>query len=235
VLAAQFDLATCTTRAEMESLRALGATGPTDWFPNGVDAQFFQPSGQPYGPDLVTFVGRMDYFPNQQGVLKFCADVLPELRKRRPATRFEVVGADPPQAIRDLARIPGVSVTGSVPDVRPFVTKAALTIAPLEIARGTQNKILESMAMGVPVVSSRQASGGVDVVVGEHILAYDTPDQLVSAVLSILESPELRGRLSAAGRARILSNHSWPSSMKRLDGLIEQAFQHAGRRVGQAA
>jgi len=225
LLAGQFDLATCTTRAEMESLRGLGASGPTDWFPNGVDAQFFEPATSAYEPDLVTFVGRMDYFPNQQAVKAFCADVLPELQRRRPGTRFEIVGADPSPEIRELARLPGVTVTGSVPDVRPYVTRAALTVAPLEIARGTQNKILESMAMGVPVVCSRQAVGGVDAVAGEHLLAYDTPAQLVEATLSILESAELRGRLAAAGRARVLSHHSWPASMRRVDTLIASQFE----------
>ena len=231
-LAGEFDLATCTTRAEMESLRALGATGPTDWFPNGVDARFFQPTGEPYEPDLVTFVGRMDYFPNQQAVLGFCLDALPELQRRRPGTRFEIVGADPSPEIRELGRLPGVTVTGSVPDVRPYVTRAALTIAPLAIARGTQNKILESLAMGVPVVCSRQASGGVDATPGEHLLSCDSRAELIEAVLGILESPERRARLSAAGRARVLSHHSWPSSMRRLDGILEHAFE---RRSGGSA
>jgi sugar transferase (PEP-CTERM/EpsH1 system associated) len=224
LLARQFDLATCTTRAEMESLRALGVSTPTDWFPNGVDPDFFKPGADPYEPDLVTFVGRMDYFPNQQAVRTFCADVLPELQRCRPGTRFEIVGADPSPEIKALGALPGVTVTGSVPDVRPYVTRAALTIAPLEIARGTQNKILESMAMGVPVVCSRQAVGGVDAVAGEHLLAYDTRAQFVEAVLDTLRSPELRSRLSVAGRARVLSHHSWPSSMKRLDALIASQF-----------
>ena len=223
-LAAQFDLATCTTRAEMESLRALGVTGPTDWFPNGVDAQFFQPAPEPYDPDLVSFVGRMDYFPNQQAVTRFCAEVLPELQRRRPGTRFEIVGADPSPEIRALGSLPGVTVTGSVPDVRPYVTRAALTIAPLEIARGTQNKILESMAMGVPVVCSRQAAGGVDAVPGEHLLAYDTHEQSIDAVLGILQSTEWRTQLARAGRERVLSHHSWPSSMRRVDALIASQF-----------
>jgi sugar transferase (PEP-CTERM/EpsH1 system associated) len=224
LLAGRFDLATCTTRAEMESLRALGATGPTDWFPNGVDAGFFAPAAQPYEPDLVTFVGRMDYFPNQQGVKAICADILPELQRRRPGTRFEIVGADPPQDIRDLGRLPGVTVTGSVPDVRPYVTRAALTVAPLEIARGTQNKILESMAMGVPVVCSRQAVGGVDAVPSEHLLACDTREQLIDSILGLLQSSDLRTRLSTAGRARVLSHHSWPASMGRVDALIASQF-----------
>jgi polysaccharide biosynthesis protein PslH len=225
LLAGKFDLATCTTRAEMESLQGLGVHGQTDWFPNGVDAGFFQPSGTQYEADLVTFIGRMDYYPNQQAVTRFCADVFPALQLRRPGTRFEIVGADPSPAIRELGKLPGVTVTGSVPDVRPYVTRAALTIAPLEIARGTQNKILESMAMGVPVVCSRQACGGVDAVPGEHLLVHDTREQLIEAILQVMGSSELRERLAAAGRARVLSNHSWPSSMQRLDALIASQFQ----------
>ena len=164
-----------------------------------MDASFFQPSGQAYEPDLVSFVGRMDYFPNQQAVTTFCADVLPELQRRLPGTRFEIVGADPSPEIRELGKLPGVTVTGSVPDVRPYVTRAALTVAPLEIARGTQNKILESMAMGVPVVCSRQAVGGVDAIPGEHLLAYDTREQFIEAILTVLQSPDRR---AAAGDRR---------------------------------
>jgi sugar transferase (PEP-CTERM/EpsH1 system associated) len=225
LLAGKFDLATCTTRAEMESLQSLGVSTPADWFPNGVDTAFFAPSADDYERDLVTFVGRMDYFPNQQGVQRFCANVLPELRRRRPGTRFEIVGADPPESIRDLGRLPGVTVTGSVPDVRPYVTRAALTVAPLEIARGTQNKILESMAMGVPVVCSRQAVGGVDAVPGEHLLAHDDDAQCAAAVLRVLDDPAERARLAQAGRERVLSHHSWSSSMRRVDSLIASQFE----------
>jgi len=224
LLAGRFDLATCTTRAEMESLRSLGVSTPTDWFPNGVDAGFFSPAAGDYERDLVSFVGRMDYFPNQQAVLRFCAEVLPALQARRPGTRFEIVGADPSPEIRDLGKLPGVHVTGSVAAVQPYVTRAALTIAPLEIARGTQNKILESMAMGVPVVCSRQACGGVDAMPNEHLLTYVTPEQHLEAILRVLESPAERARLAAAGRARVLSHHSWPSSMQRLDALIASQF-----------
>jgi sugar transferase (PEP-CTERM/EpsH1 system associated) len=227
-LAARFDLATCTTRAEMESLRGLGATGTTDWFPNGVDAEFFRPSEAAYDPDLVSFVGRMDYFPNQQGVKFFCAEVLPEVQRRRPGTRFEIVGADPSPEVRELGRLTGVTVTGSVPDVRPYVTKAALTVAPLEIARGTQNKILESMAMGVPVVCSQQAVGGVDAVADEHLLTYESVAQFVDAILGVLDSPERRARFARAGRERVASHHSWQASMRRVDALIASQFE---RRV----
>lgn len=224
-LAGRFDLCTCTTRAELESLRELGVKSSTAWFPNGVDASFFAPDGEGYDPDLVAFVGRMDYYPNQQGMLRFCREVLPGLQARRPGVRLAIIGADPPEHIRALGRLPGVSVTGSVPDVRPHVRRAAVTVAPLEIARGTQNKILESMAMGVPVVCSPEASGGVDAVPGDHLLVASTPSTWVDAVHAILNSADLRQRLSAAGRARVLDHHAWAGSMRRFDSLLEEASQ----------
>ncbi len=220
LLAGQFDLCTCTTAAELQSLRTLSTAKPSDWFPNGVDADSFRPAQDGYDPDLVVFVGRMDYFPNQQAVLGFCRDALPRLRAKRPGFRFQIVGADPPPHIRALQNLTGVEVTGSVPDVRPFVTRAALTVAPLAIARGTQNKILESMAMGVPVVCSSQAAGGVDAVPGEHLLTADSADEHVTAILRLLESPARRSELAAAARARVLSHHSWPSSMRRLEEML---------------
>lgn len=227
-LAAAFDFCTCTTRAELASLRALRPETPADWFPNGVDSTYFQPAGD-YDPDLITFVGRMDYYPNQQAVLEFCREVLPMLRSRRPTVRFEIVGADPPTRIRELAQLGGVTVTGSVPDVRPYLVRAALTVAPLTIARGTQNKILESMAMGVPVVCSVAASQGVDAVVGEHLLTASSPTEYAAAIGSVLVSPELRARLARAARERVLTHHAWDRSMERLDRLIGAASE-CGRR-----
>jgi polysaccharide biosynthesis protein PslH len=114
-----------------------------------------------------------------------------------------------------------VEVTGSVPDVRPHVRGAALTIAPLKIARGTQNKILESLAMGVPVVASSQAAGGVDAVPGRELLVADRPAELARLILEVLGSPERRAELSGAGRQRMLQQHDWSASMRRLDGMIE--------------
>jgi len=146
--------------------------------------------------------------------------VLSRLQLRRPALRFEVIGADPPRAIRDLARLPGVTVTGSVADVRPHVTRAALTVAPLRIARGTQNKVLESMAMGVPVVCSPTVSQGVDAVPGEHLLCASSTEEYLSAIERLLDSPVLRGQLATAARDRVVSHHSWTGAMARFDTMI---------------
>jgi len=225
-LAARFDFATCTTRAELETLRSFGVERPADWFPNGVDAASFAPPADgSYDHDSICFVGRMDYYPNQQGVFSFCEQVWPQLKAAYPHLKFTIVGASPPPKVRALAELPGVAVTGSVPDVRPIVSRAALTVAPLAIARGTQNKILESMALGVPVVCSPIAARGVDVVDGEHLLTADSPEAWCAQLRRIVTDAAERRRLSVAGRDRVLSHHSWPSSMRRLDGLIERCVE----------
>lgn len=220
VLAGKFDMCTCTTRAELETLRRLGVDTPSDWLPNGVDLEFFSPPDEPHKPDTIVFVGRMDYFPNQQGVLDFCANVLPLIRERRPAARLRIVGAEPSREILALGDRPGVAVTGTVPDVRPFVREAAVAIAPLRIARGTQNKILESMAMGVPVVSSAEAAEGIDAVPEEHFLVASSASEFAAAVLRVLGDPVERRRLSLAGRSCVEDRHHWPNSMKKLDRII---------------
>jgi glycosyltransferase involved in cell wall biosynthesis len=126
--------------------------------------------------------------------------------------------------MRGLGELPGVTVTGSVPDVRPHVRASALMVAPLAIARGTQNKILEAMAMGVPVVTSSAAAGGVDAEADRHFLVADGAMATAEAVLRIVESPDERQRLAQAGRDRMLSHHAWPSSMRRLDAIIERCL-----------
>lgn len=228
-LAGQFDLVTCTTRAELETFDAFGTGTASGWFPNGVDTEFFAPAAEPYEPDTICFVGRMDYYPNQQAMVDFCAQIFPEIQMRRPAVRLVIVGADPSTSIRNLGDLPGVTVTGSVDDVRPWVHKAALTVAPLSLARGTQNKILESMAMGVPVVASEQASGGIDARAGEHLLVAASDSEFRDCILSLLENPDKRDHFARAGRVRVMSNHTWSNSMKKLDGLLENCYRSAAR------
>ena len=220
-LASQFDYCTCTTKAELETLREFKVPTPSDWFPNGVDSAYFSPTSVPYDHDVISFVGRMDYFPNQQAMTFFCDEVLPLIRSRRRAATLRIIGAEPSKEIRRLANRPGVTVTGTVPDVRDHVRSSAVSVAPLTIARGTQNKIIECMAMGVPVVSSSAAAGGVDAVPGEHLLVADTPEAYAENVLALMADPALRQRFSAAGRARVELRHNWANSMIKLDQIIE--------------
>ena len=222
--ATRFDMCTATTKAEWQTLQSYDTGVPSDWFPNGVDGEYFAPSAEPYDPDTIAFVGRMDYYPNQECMFDFCATILPRLQSRRPALKLTIVGADPPPAVKRLARLPGVTVTGSVPDVRPYLGRSALMVAPLNIARGTQNKILEAMSMGVPVVTSQIAAGGVDALDEEHFLVASTPDQYVTSILRVIEEPAERRRLALAGRHRMLTHHAWDKSMQRLDQIIERCL-----------
>lgn len=227
-LAAKFDFCTCTTRAEFDSMREIGIDRPGGWFPNGVDLEYFAPSEAPYEPDTICFIGRMDYYPNQRAMLEFCARTLPLIRARRPAVKLAIIGADPSSAINALGKIPAVTVTGTVPDVRSHVLRSAVNVAPLSIARGTQNKILESMAMGVPVVASPDAARGIDAVPGEHLIAAANPQTFADAVCGLLDDPDRRHRLAIAGRRRMETNHDWQASMKRLDALIEECLSNTG-------
>jgi sugar transferase (PEP-CTERM/EpsH1 system associated) len=223
-LAAEFDLCTTTTRAEWETLESYGAARASAWFPNGVDSGYFKPDGGSYDSDTLSFIGRMDYYPNQQCMFEFCRETLPLIRAKRPAAKLLIVGADPPPSVRGLARLPGVTVTGSVSDVRPYVLRSAAMVATLRIARGTQNKILEAMAMGVPVVASGQAAGGVDADDGTHFIVGSRPEEYADACLRLMGNRAERARFSAAGRARMLSNHDWRASMRRLDGILERVI-----------
>jgi len=235
-LARRFDLCTATTRAEWETLEGYRTGVPSDWFPNGVDADHFAPSGEDYEPETIAFVGRMDYYPNQECMFDFCTNTLPLLKTHRPSIRLTIIGADPSPAVRALGDIPGVTVTGSVPDVRPFVRRAALMVAPLNIARGTQNKILEAMASGVPVVTSKIAAGGVDAVAGEHFLVASTPAEYAASIERIVGDRALRARLATAGRERMLSHHAWDRSMRRLDAIIDRCVaSRAAREAVQPA
>jgi polysaccharide biosynthesis protein PslH len=230
-LARRFDLCTATTRAEWRTLEDYATGAATDWFPNGVDAKVFAPTDGAYEAHTLSFIGRMDYYPNQECMARFCKQVWPLLKARRPALKLLIVGADPSPEMKALAQIAGVAVTGSVPEVQPYVRNSALMVAPLAIARGTQNKILEAMAMGVPVVTSSAAAGGVDAEAERHFLVADAPEDVAAAVLRIVENPAERARLASAGRERMLSHHAWPQSMARLDQIIERCVRdfHARR------
>lgn len=229
-LARRFDLCTATTRAEWETLEGYRTGVATDWFPNGVDSDYFAPSGEPYDPDTLCFVGRMDYYPNQECMFEFCRAAWPFIRARRPNAKLLIVGADPSPAVRQLGDLPGVAVTGSVPDVRPYLGRSAAMVAPLNIARGTQNKILEAMAAGVPVVTSPMAAGGVDARAEEHFLVGAGAEDYARAALRVMDDPGERQRLALAGRERMLAHHAWGHSMRRLDGIIERCLGIAAER-----
>lgn len=223
-IAQQFDYCTVTTQGEAEEFKKLAVSRPHSVIPNGVDTKYFQFNrAQNKRRPVIAFLGRMDYFPNIDGVLYFTKSILPIIRQSLPEVEFRIVGSDPVHAIQQLAREPGVTVTGHVKDVRPYMEEAAVSVAPLRLARGTQNKILESMAMGVPVVATAQAAKGIHATPGTHLLVGDDEQSFARQVMEILSNDARRDTLAAAALEHLRGTYSWDASMKILDGVLAQA------------
>ncbi len=225
----EFDICTCATDFEVDTLKSYDTGVATGFFPNGVDFNFFTPTKKDYIRHSISFVGRMDYYPNEECVFSFCKNVFPQILNKYPNATFTIIGAAPSANIMALNEQKGVTVTGTVDDIRAYVRRSAVMVTPLEIARGTQNKILEGMAMGVPVVSSHTASRGIDAVVGEHILAASTPDEYITYISKIFDDEAERDRLSKTGRERVVTHHNWPRAMKLFNETIEQCLEIAGK------
>ncbi len=226
----QYDMCTTTTEAETDTLDDYNTGAASGWFPNGVDTDYFSPDDTAHNPYEISFVGKMNYYPNEEAVVFFCDEVLPRLRDKNKRISFTIIGARPSPTVQKLGEREGVTVTGFVEDVRDYLRQSALMVAPLNIARGVQNKILEAMSLGIPVVSSVLAGKGVDCVPEEHFLTADSPAEYVTQIMRILDDPLLHRQLAEAGRARMLSHHRWPSAMAKMDRLIDAAIDNHKNR-----
>ena len=186
---------------------------------NGVDLDFFSPTESPQGGSLC-FLGAMDYRPNVEAVCWFAKQVWPLLRETHPDLRFNIVGRNPAPEVAALKKHPGIHVTGAVDDVRSWLAKAAAVIAPLRIARGVQNKVLEAMAMGRAVVASPEALTGLKVIPGSDVLQADSPQDWCEQLDRLLQSAQLREQLERAARQYVEEHHSWTATLEPFDELL---------------
>ncbi|WP_231729670.1 TIGR03087 family PEP-CTERM/XrtA system glycosyltransferase [Sphingomonas sp. CCH18-H6] len=208
--------------AEAALFSDLGGIGRIVAVENGIDTDFFDPAAQfdPVAADgpLIVFTGQMDYPPNIEAVRWFARDILPLVRRRHPDAGFAIVGRQPGEAVRALARLPGVTVTGAVADVRGWLAAAAVVVAPLRIARGVQNKVLEAMAMARPVVASTEAATGIDHAGTLRVGAGAT--RIAGAIGDLLDDPAIAVALGQAARRRVQTRYAWPARLAPLDDLL---------------
>ncbi|WP_230206827.1 TIGR03087 family PEP-CTERM/XrtA system glycosyltransferase [Novosphingobium sp. Gsoil 351] len=190
---------------------------------NGIDCSAFSATfvdrapelAQPGGPHLL-FTGQMDYPPNVAAVVRFASRIMPAIRERRPEARFHIVGREPAAAVIALDGRTGTSVWGRVEDTRPWLAGADLVVAPLEIARGVQNKVLEAMAMGRPVLVSPGAATGIAAREGVHLAIADSDAAFIASALALLAAPQACAAMGFAARQFVSDHQSWPAMLADL-------------------
>jgi sugar transferase (PEP-CTERM/EpsH1 system associated) len=211
------------SRAEADVYDSFAGAGSATVATNGVDLDYFRPAEEtPTTPPACVFVGAMDYLPNVDGAVWFAREAWPLVRARFPDAEFRIVGRQPAPAVEALAALPGVAVTGSVPDVRPFVASARVVVAPLRLARGVQNKVLEALAMSKPVVAAPPALAALGTVLGTDVLAAATPAEFADAVGALFADPDRCRVLGAAGRRYVERHHHWEHC---LECLLDKIFE----------
>lgn len=226
-IAGTFAASAFVSRAEAELFEQLAPESASriTYYNNGVDLDYFSPahsfdSPYPSGVRVLVFTGAMDYWANVDAASWFAREVFPALHAQFPDVRFYIVGSRPTKEVQALASA-SIIVTGGVPDVRPYVAHAAISVAPLRIARGIQNKVLEAMAMAKPVVVSPQALEGIDAETSREVILANDAQEFITRVAAQLSQPD--EALGQAARRRVVRDYSWNSSLQRVDRLLEQA------------
>jgi polysaccharide biosynthesis protein PslH len=221
------EVAVLTPENVVEMKRIDSRIAVSNCLTNGVDLDYFNYEPPAPHPEGVCFVGSMVYHPNPDAVLHFYQDIWPAVRREVPSAGFVVMGSKPTNEIVELAQDPSVTVTGFVDDVRPLIRKAGVAVAPLRMGGGILNKVLEAMAMGVPMVASSIAVHGLAVESGVHLFIADDDMEFAAAVKRLLLEPDLRMRMAAAARQYVETSHQWRLIIQRYEAEVSRSM---GRR-----
>jgi sugar transferase (PEP-CTERM/EpsH1 system associated) len=203
------------------ALRQISPTAPITVVPNGVDfGAYHQFRSVPIKFDLI-FTGKMDFRPNIDAVLWFGQEVLPIIQQKRPGVTFAIVGQRPHPRLDVLRHNPGITITGYVEDIRPYIAGATVYVAPLRVGGGTRLKLMEAMSMGKAIVSTSLGAEGYPVANGQELILADEPDSFAQAVLHLLDNPQRRKELGQAGQALVQANYDWEILIPRLEQIYE--------------
>lgn len=203
---------------------------------NGVDLEYFSPAPEPRDADTVVFSGKLSYHANDTAVRHLLSAIMPRIWASRPDVRVVLVGKDPSNDLRRLvATLPKVTVTGTVPDIRPFLRRAAVAVAPLVYGVGCQNKVLEAMACGTPVVSASRAVGALSAKPGRDVVVADGDEAFAAAVVDVLGRGRQRDELGRAGRTYVEAHHQWDQIAARLEATYQDVIAGRGSRLLERA
>lgn len=228
-----FDHVLVTSPLDKKALLSLAKNGvepaPISVLPNGVDQDFFHPN-----PDIdrevetLIFSGKMSYHANISMARYLVSEIMPRIWRKHPNTHLYIVGKDPTSDIKDLGKNPLITVTGTVDDIRPFLWRATVSVVPLLYGAGIQNKILEAMATGTPVVTTSKAVSALEVQVGKDVLVGDSSDEFSQAVVRLLENQRLQQVVGNVGALYVKAHHSWIPIASQLASIYQHTFNQYG-------
>jgi glycosyltransferase involved in cell wall biosynthesis len=220
VAVSEVDRALLAANAPSARIRAIGT---------GVDTSYFAPNGKPEAPATLVFTGSMDWYPNEDAIVHFIDVILPTIRREVSSVSLTVVGRNPTERVKAAGAAAGVNVTGTVPDVRPYMAQATVYVVPLRIGGGTRLKIFEALAMGKAVVATGVGAEGLPIVSGEHFVQADSADEFARAVTVLLNDAARRKALGLAGRRLVEQCYSWPQVARELERHCETLVSDSAR------
>jgi glycosyltransferase involved in cell wall biosynthesis len=227
----RFDHVVAVSEEDASALRTVYGLSDVSWVPTGVDTAYFTPSGtnDVQSHELV-FTGALDWLPNEDAILYFADAILPTVRSAVPDVTLTIVGRNPTARIREVAaRHSALNLVGQVPDVRPFIDRAAAFVVPMRIGGGTRLKIFEAMAMGKPVVTTAIGAEGLPVADNLHARFGDTPQEFAQAVISVLNEPDVARRLSEEAATFVRANFGWNRVAMEFADICSTVVAGAGR------
>ena len=222
----RFERVVVVSGADARALADLNPSLNVEVVPNGVDVDELRPNPEvPREPGLVVFTGALQWAPNADAARFLASEVFPLLRTRVPHARLAIVGRNPGPKVTALARLEGVEVTGEVPDIRPWLWRAAAYACPMVSGTGIKNKLLEALACATPCVATAHACQGIAIVPGRDLLVADSAPQLANALAEVMGDPELQRRLGSRGRDAVGAGHSWEAVVREHERIYEAALE----------
>jgi len=226
-LAERYARVLVTSPQDKESLVALAgqpnANERIAVLPNGVDLAYFSPLDLPREPATLVFSGKMSYHANEAAAIDLITTVMPLIWQQLPNTQLKIVGKDPSSILLALAEDRRITVTGTVPDMRPHLAQATISVLPIRYGVGIQNKVLEAMAMETPVITTSQPMASLKAKAGQDLLVADTPGDIAAAALSLLRNEQRRHQIGTAGRRYVETHHDWNATAQNLESIYRDA------------